>query len=346
MQDNRDLQPPVRLRNAKVDLLKGIAIFFVIFFHCYYHTPDALLQPVRNVYLHIFFFIAGLFFSLKADYGAFVRSKIHRLLVPYVFFVVLSAAVFLICPWSWPEVYNFEAPVSSNVFYFVLLPANQPVWFVMSLFWLSMLYYVCKRCVPSPWRRGLLVLLLAVPGYFLSARYNGALSEAETGGLLVELAVKAFYMMHIPIALAMLPYIFLGDMAASECGILALRLRGLKRWLPMIAACAVWIAASQTSDVSLYYYYLGNNLLLNNLASLAGIIFLWLLVQNVAHPVPLFSFLGRYSLVALGTHYIIFFLLKPAGICGTWLCFVIDLPATLVFMRLIIRFFPRFVALK
>ena len=59
-----------RPRNQRVDLLKGIAIFFVIFFHCYYHSPDALLQPVRNVYLHIFFFIAGLFFSLKSGFPA------------------------------------------------------------------------------------------------------------------------------------------------------------------------------------------------------------------------------------------------------------------------------------
>lgn len=334
-----------RGRNAQVDLLKGIAIFFVIFFHCFYHTPDALLQPVRNVYLHIFFFIAGLFFSLKSGFGAFLSNKSRRLLLPYGFFVVLSAVVFLVCPWSWTYIYDSNSSVATNVFNFIFDPRDQPVWFVMSLFWLSIFYYLCKRYVPSMLLRAVVVIVLAIPGYFLSAEYYGALSYASRMSLLPELCVRLFYKMHIPVALTMLPYIYLGDLAARR-GLLSLRLRGRRRWMPMAAAALVWVAASQTSDVSLYYYFLGNSVLLNNLASLAGIVFLWLAVQNIGRRVPLFSYLGRYSLVALGTHYVVLELLLATGLEGSMLFFVIDLALTLPAMWLVIRYFPRFVALK
>lgn len=334
-----------RPRNQRVDLLKGIAIFFVIFFHCYYHSPDALLQPVRNVYLHIFFFIAGLFFSLKSGFPAFLKNKTERLLVPYAFFCILSAFVFLLCPWSWPTIYDSDMSPAGNLLTFFLRPTDEPVWFVMCLFWTCVFYYCCKRFFSSILLRGAVTLVLAVPAYFIAEHCYGIINIADGYGVVAKGFSKIFFGCHIPISLAMLPYVFLGDVAARG-GILTLRLRGWRRTLPMIAAALLWIAASQTSDVSLFYYYLGNNVLLNNLASCAGIVFLWLAVQNVGRRVPLFSYLGRYSLVALGLHYIFFLLLASAGISGDMLCFVVVLILTRVSMPLVIRYFPRFVALK
>ena len=81
-------------RIGHVDIAKGISIILVAIFHSelasiYYNV----LGPMSLFRMPLFFFLSGVFFSTKANLGAFLRKKSDALLKPY--FVTLFL-VFLV----------------------------------------------------------------------------------------------------------------------------------------------------------------------------------------------------------------------------------------------------------
>ena len=63
-----------------VDLLKGIAILWLIVYHM--HVFEWMRSPVP-----VFFFLSGLFFSEGMSFSSFVGKKARALLVPLAFFL-------------------------------------------------------------------------------------------------------------------------------------------------------------------------------------------------------------------------------------------------------------------
>ena len=132
-----------------VDLLKGIAILWLIVYHM--HVFEWMRSPVP-----VFFFLSGLFFSEDISFGSFVRKKAKALLVPLAFFFVLGvAASALKCliqgeAYSFPPLWLFATliPVDAEITNPLGVGA---IWFLVSLFEIYIIYYALRRASKSRW---------------------------------------------------------------------------------------------------------------------------------------------------------------------------------------------------
>lgn len=68
-------------RQKWIDQARGVALLFVVIGHM---GIPYIGQFFTTVHLPLFFFLSGLTFSTKSDFGTFVKGKVRRLLIPYV----------------------------------------------------------------------------------------------------------------------------------------------------------------------------------------------------------------------------------------------------------------------
>lgn len=71
-----------------IDIAKGIGILFVMLGHCYLDTKYTFW--FISFHMALFFFLSGYTFRIKEDYNSFVKKKIKALLVPYLFFAIIT----------------------------------------------------------------------------------------------------------------------------------------------------------------------------------------------------------------------------------------------------------------
>ena len=125
-----------------VDLLKGIAILWLVVYHM--HVFDWMRSPVP-----VFFFLSGLFFSDGKSFGSFVVKKARALLIPLLFFFALGVAasalkcILLKKAYSFPPLWLFFTMIPIDAEY------NHPIgvgaiWFLMSLFEIYIIYYLLR----------------------------------------------------------------------------------------------------------------------------------------------------------------------------------------------------------
>lgn len=79
-----------------------------------------------------------------------------------------------------------------NLLKFFLRPTDEPVWFVMCLFWTCVFYYCCKRFFSSILLRGAVTLVLAVPAYFIAEHCYGIINIADGYGVVAKGFSKIF----------------------------------------------------------------------------------------------------------------------------------------------------------
>lgn len=97
-------------RDAKLDYMKGILIFLVVYGHCMYwlsndKTPRWNLyipQLIFTFHMPLFVFLSGYFFSKKRNKPFFetIIDKFKRLIIPHLFFnIIWIIPIFLL--WDW-----------------------------------------------------------------------------------------------------------------------------------------------------------------------------------------------------------------------------------------------------
>ena len=123
-----------------VDIIKGIVIFGVVWVHT--ACPNWLTALLVN---SIFFFLSGIFFKRK-PFNVFIREKVQSIIVPFLFFYLLSFLYRIIEHfWDNRTLVSFEWECIFDVFKFVshldYLFVNVPLWFLLCLFSIQILYY-------------------------------------------------------------------------------------------------------------------------------------------------------------------------------------------------------------
>jgi fucose 4-O-acetylase-like acetyltransferase len=84
-------------RSKLIDMAKGAGILFVILGHISL-TPSALKIWIYSFHMPLFFICSGLTFSISKykNYGAFVKSKIRSIVIPYFFLGITLWALSLL----------------------------------------------------------------------------------------------------------------------------------------------------------------------------------------------------------------------------------------------------------
>lgn len=123
-----------------IDVIKGLTIFGVVWVHTV--CPQWLTPLLVN---SIFFFLAGFFFKRK-PLKNFLSEKVRSLLIPFSFFYLISYPFrILLHYWDNRTLTTFDWGCLFDVFECSARPdylfVNVPLWFLLCIFVIQILYY-------------------------------------------------------------------------------------------------------------------------------------------------------------------------------------------------------------
>ncbi len=326
-------------RIAYIDFMKCLCIMLIVMYHIDHeffnylapHLNDAL-QAFR---LPMYYFISGIFFKLYDGYADFTRRKVNNILVPFVIFVLLAFGYHLLeyglrlVAGSDPIALDFSllyAPFTQR--YWAI---STPLWFLLSLFWVNIIFYALQRWIKPLWALLGVTVALSVVGYELSVNK-------------VELPLM------LDTSLVALPYFVLG-WGMKRLGVLS-----PSRWdrWGLLALVLVMIPIYYCSDyLNLHFQILPAYWKLYALPFMAIWALFWA-CKPLPH-VPVMCHYGRYSLIILGTHPLFFLPLRSVcilrlgmepGVALTLTVFTLTMLLEWPLIWLLKTYFPRFTAQK
>lgn len=328
-----------------IDLAKGISICLVMLFHIK-GIKDVSYDPIVESVLFSscmvppFFFISGAFFKENEGFRKFFMKKVNSLLVPFVFFYLLSAVII-------PNVthqllgMNYMTVLGWKSLWAFIWPGeypNIPLWFLWCLFLTNLLFWAIHRLsekfFPNHIRLAMLgmVTCCAVMGF-----YFAHLLSADIGNLCNMLKyVSIFFLGHIMAKKDLFGKLDNAWMEPLRKGLFLLIS------IAVIVLTSYFLGETELDFLRFYVYCIAGSFTVIILAS-------WIV------RLPLISYLGRYSIILLLTHGILLRMGTPFVIRAseyidpfyTALMFwVVMMLSYLVIIPLAIRFLPHVTAQK
>ena len=170
---------PTKKRIEYLDLAKGFCIILVALNHIIlsYHAEMPLAHVFRAMRLPLYFFLSGCFFKQYNGFSDFLKRKTNKLLIPFIFwFLFISVLIAYIYGQLGIPVFT-RHPISP-LFSFKRLYhesnfVNLPIWFLLCLFEINIIFYLIHTLVYKIFKRRqtlaicLLSLLLGSVGLLL-----------------------------------------------------------------------------------------------------------------------------------------------------------------------------------
>lgn len=160
--------------------------------HTYYETLETGEFYLESFRMPLFFCISGMFFKTYDSFGMFMRRKFNTIIVPFLFFYLLFSVIIpnVLYMGGYTELRQSSKLGWHSIFncIFEKTYSNSPVWFLLALLWLNIIFYgivtFSKRmsCHYLPYMTGLCVILglcgflLGVNGVFVWANIDNALT--------------------------------------------------------------------------------------------------------------------------------------------------------------------------
>lgn len=306
-----------------IDLAKGFCIIFVVLFHIqgFYqitYPTDSVLSAVR---MPLYYFLSGYFLKTYDGFFSFLKKKINKLLIPFLFFYLLTAVIL-------PNLFHFAFNSEINTVYgwaslyafiYPELFPNYAIWFLWSLFLANILFYLSVMlCKKKVWLI-LLSILLGVVGYF--CWYHGINLPAFIDNTL-------FYF----------PF-FLSGYLFFQHQLLENVVLNKYVWLLCVLSFLFLFFLFDKR-----YLFFPVSLFINYFGSLIGVLCI-LLISKRIHRLPVISYVGRYSIMVLLTH---IYLIRILGtfiqsfVANTHVCLLFTLVITVLSYLLIIPLMRRY----
>lgn len=242
-----------------------------------------------------YFLLSGLFFKPYNSFGEFIIKKTNRLLIPFVFFyltiTILWQLIFKVlmslCMTSQKNsilgvLESMKVNFISDHFF------NGPIWFLLCLFFMNILFYMLYRIsVKSKYNILFLCILSFSVGFigFYLGKHN------------------IYLPLYIGTAMSCLPFFMIGYFVRKYTNILIRRTYDKYLWIISIALFAYIYKNAK------YVFFFTNDLTEVNLISfyLCGLLgtFAILFISKGIERVQLISYLGKYSIMVLCTHSVI-----------------------------------------
>ena len=121
-----------------IDEAKGVGIILVMLGHCYLH--ERFCVWFYAFHMPLFFVLSGYTFSGKGSFAIYLGKKIKTLLVPYIFFVIVTMCwngVFAVSHGS-------EYPMFEIIRLYVIQERYTVLWFIPCLFLANLLMYMLQ----------------------------------------------------------------------------------------------------------------------------------------------------------------------------------------------------------
>lgn len=316
-------------RIVYIDLAKAFCIMLVVYVHITGIGEGGYLGYCTDlVRLPFFFFLSGFFFKRYSSAGEFVVRKTNRLLVPYLFFYAVGTVTGYVL--NHVAGYGGE-PLPMGALLAGDLNAlahgrpteyNSPIWFLLSLYTVSIMYYLIDRMIRSVWVQLAVCFALSV---LQDLFFPGGLPLY----LCFSLGNLPFYCMgHI-----VRPYLDRWMETGSRAG------NAVRMAVPLVVVAAAGFLPETYREIYPVRMFI----------SVSGVFFMFRLAKCIGR-MPVLSYVGRYSIVVLGFHA---FMVAPLRAVFSFLPHWLCVGATLVFIVVImraavipfaLRFFPKLVA--
>ena len=318
------------------DTMKGIAIILVMIHHAlgYNGTPiEIMLESIR---MPIFIFVAGLFLSFRRGFIVLVIQKINRYILPLLFFSLLYLIVYDLFVADISSISYFNVRIYKYIINLSLNNANAPLWFLKMLFFLCIITYCIDKVLQSCSKPVRLLIAVAICTAFayLIEWYNPHITETPISVIVFN--------SQIPSAIYMLPVYYFAYLykdlfikPASKQRILAL--------LPI--ALVIWYFTGQ-EPVQYYQAWSKSPYLLLIIAQVSAVYCCFAVAYTLGR-IPIISYYGQYSLIILGTHYVVQLILERIiHIENSMIVLAIILITAPALIYLFSRYLPHFTAQK
>ena len=278
-----------------IDLAKGFCIILVVLTHidshCGFHYPGEIGLKIFR--MPLYFFLSGLFFKEYDGFVGFLKRKLNKLIIPFAFFYITCSVLL-------PNILNeVGVPLRNEDLLgwkslFVIFDANQrvfsngPIWFLLCLFILNMLFYIIK------------IISLKLPrNYQLIFMISASLAFGLIGHWLGYIGKPLLF--YSDIAMSSMPFFCVGYIFNKYTNILIPNKSDKFMWL-WIIICGIYTFtfASGVSYVNNSYC----NPFIMYTCGITGTL-MTILIAKALHTLPLISYYGRYSIIILCTHQLV-----------------------------------------
>lgn len=311
-----------------IDLAKGICIILVVIGHC---GAPVVIPGLEIVRMPLYFILSGLFFK---DYGGgynFFIRKTNKILIPFIFFYLMGCIAYYGIELVAPDLLVTEARGILDIFnnrqFF-----NGPIWFLLCLFWCNILFSQITLNIKKDSLRLLLVALLGFTGWFLGDK-----------GIFVP--------MFIDVALTALPFFAFG-FYLKKSEILYPNKYDKFNVLFVIGFWSIAYLLTIKTEYRLSLHYNGLEGWSTYIISICSVLAILFLCKIIKH-IPFVSYCGRYSIVLLCVHHMIYrplMVLLPktniALISNRWSIAIITLLLSVLCIPVCKKLIPWFIAQK
>ena len=311
-----------------IDLAKGICIICIVLGHC---GIAFSIPGISNFVMPAFFILSGLFFKEYDSAETFLVKKINGLLVPFLFFYITAYVVFYGLKLYAPNLLITDAQGITDIFYNRQY-FNGPIWFLISLFWSNVYLYIINRNIKLEYLRIMVIILLGFGGWILGQK-------------------EFFAPMFMDVALTTLPFFATGYYLKKT----ALLYPNKCDKYNLLFIITLWVPAFLLSHytyirISFHYNIIEGTFCY--LASFIGTLLIIVLCKKIKS-LPFVSYCGRYSIVLLCVHHLIYrplmVLLPKTGIevlSDKWSIAIITLLLSVLCIPVCKRYIPWFIAQK
>lgn len=283
---------------------------------------------LKTLRMPLYFLLSGLFFKNYGSFFNLIDKKINKLIVPFLFFSALALPIIFI---------NFHQIVYTDLLDPFINPRggyNGPVWFLLSLFWVNVLFGMISLISSNLIVQAVGVVILSCIGSMLGKE-------------------QVFLPLHITQALIALPFFFAGYLLKKTS---LLYNNKFDRYflvlsLVILIACTWIFDILDRPHIDFIYLDINGNMITIYLFSLIVVMSSLLICKGIRW-LPVISYIGRFSVVVLGLHWLY---IKAFSLSYTVLIspelniplrFVVVLAACWISIPIIIRYFPGLVAQK
>lgn len=327
----QQVQLPKKKRIEYIDLMKGICIILIILLHLGIdygnHTVDVMLKNMR---IPLYFCLSGLFFKEYDGFLDFVTRKINKLIIPFVFF---SYFPFALCELGRD---NYDRSVTTYII-MGLEPYNYPLWFLRCLFITYILYFIFVRVTKNK------SSTLGAIGIFVLAFLAYCFVQVEWSVNSMPALLKVVVFDNVLTAFIALPFFHIAYMVRKK-GFLSQVFEKKQILAFFVMFFIIWFLTFQ-EDIDYKTVHFGTNFFFLYTGALGGIGCVWCIAYLIK---KLFyvSYVGRYSIIALGTHYPMILLFRWMGIQNKYLiflCILLVMPGVIYLFK---KYFAYFTAQK
>lgn len=319
-----------------IDLAKGICIILVVFMHIVPELGKG--NPfLVNLRMPLYFCLSGMFFKTYGTFSNFLVKKIDKLLIPFIAWYFISYSIYYVRVMflGHPDhVFRITDLFLANEFY------NGSIWFLLSLFWINLLYY----CINKVSDKELIKILLVV-------------SVSAIGWIWSYLGLQNY--IYIGTSLTSLPFFYLGT-TFIRSGLITNeynKRRDLIISLICIGVILIFIYLPENYVKMTFYLNRleqGNPFMLYPLA--LSLVIMTLILCKYIRKVPFVSYLGRFSIIVLLTHGLVrnlvtrsvehFSGIELASTTSHLILFSVAIVSILLIIPLCKRYIPRICAQK